>query len=254
MREESLRQTSADPPGVALPFEGRKTRNRVSASAPDAGPNRAGHRSVSRCVYLLDAECRRPRGRVVAFEPIPQLAEYLRQLQVACRFERLTVVQTALSNTSGERSLFVPTGGHLGTATLLARSQGYRAVGVTTHTSRPTRWTSSVTTMPSARCTSSSVMWKGTSWKCSRELRNAYADAPHGRAACRRNLLREDRPVLLVECVDSRPEVGQTDRVFPYLEALGYRGYFFPHGRTESLISRSLRSYSSRPLYLSFRS
>ena len=64
-----------------------------------------------------------PRGHVVAFEPIPQLAEYLRQLQVACRFERLTVVQTALSNTSGERSLFVPTGGHLGTATLLARSQ-----------------------------------------------------------------------------------------------------------------------------------
>ena len=48
-------------------------------------------------------------------------------------------------------------------------------------------------------------------------------------------LLREDRPVLLVECVDSRPEVGQTDRVFPYLEALGYRGYFFPNGRTESL-------------------
>ena len=48
-------------------------------------------------------------------------------------------------------------------------------------------------------------------------------------------VLREDRPVLLVECVDSRPEVGQTDRVFPYLEALGYRGYFFPNGRTESL-------------------
>ena len=23
--------------------------------------------------------------------------------------------------------------------------------------------------------------------------------------------------------------------MFPYLEALGYRGYFFPHGRTESL-------------------
>ena len=47
------------------------------------------------------------------------------------------------------------------------------------------------------------------------------------------SVARESAP--LVECVDSRPEVGQTDRVFPYLEALGYRGYFFPHGRTESL-------------------
>ena len=82
--------------------------------------------------WMLNAVGR--HGHVVAFEPIPQLAEHLRQLQVACRFERLTVVQTALSNTSGERSLFVPTAGHLGTATLLARSQGYRAVGVTTHT------------------------------------------------------------------------------------------------------------------------
>ena len=155
------------------------------------------------------------QGHVVAFEPIPQLAEYLRQLQVACRLERLTVVQTALSNTSGERSLFVPTGGHLGTATLLARSQGYRAVGVTTHTLDQFCHDHAVRPVHFIKC----------------DVEGHELKVLQGG----QRVLREDRPVLLVECVDSRPEVGQTDRVFPYLEALGYRGYFFPHGRTESL-------------------
>ena len=96
-----------------------------------------------------------PQGHVVAFEPIPQST---RQLQVTCRFERLTA-KPRCPRVRTDRSRVFPT--------LDWRPLGYRGY------------------------------------------------------------FREDRPVL--------PQVGQTDRVFPYLEALGYRGYFFPHGRTEPL-------------------
>ena len=48
-------------------------------------------------------------------------------------------------------------------------------------------------------------------------------------------VLREDRPVLLVESVDDRPTAGQTGRVFDHLRGLGYDGWFFEHGRRRSI-------------------
>lgn len=74
---------------------------RPESNCVDVGCNK-GH--VLRCI--LEAA---PRGRHVAFEPIPELAEYLR-----CRFSArpVTVYQMALSDHSGESNFYCVEGDH----------------------------------------------------------------------------------------------------------------------------------------------
>lgn len=56
-------------------------------------------------------------GRVIAFEPIPHLAAYLRDVASVVRGGTIEVVETALSNEIGKAELFFP-GPHLGCASL----------------------------------------------------------------------------------------------------------------------------------------
>jgi FkbM family methyltransferase len=49
-----------------------------------------------------------PQGRVIAFEPQPELVAYLGEIKSAFRLQRLTVVGSALSDEPGELSLVRP--------------------------------------------------------------------------------------------------------------------------------------------------
>ena len=49
-----------------------------------------------------------PAGKVVAFEPQPRLANYLKEICIACGLANVTVHAAAVSETAGEMPLFIP--------------------------------------------------------------------------------------------------------------------------------------------------
>jgi FkbM family methyltransferase len=152
-----------------------------------------------------------PSGHVLAFEPIPQLAVYLRQVRDALRMKNLTVVESALSKQRDVRDLHLPESGHLGPATLADHTHSVSSVRVHTdtldgfcqeHGHRPVHFI-----------------------KC--DVEGHELEVFQGAES----ILREDRPTLLFECADCFHEDGQIARVLPYLKDLGYRGNFFFRGQ-----------------------
>lgn len=152
-----------------------------------------------------------PSGQVLAFEPIPQLAAYLRQVKEALGLENLTVVESALSKQCDVLDLHLPASGHLGPATLANHTESVSSVPVRAetldgfchdHGHRPIHFI-----------------------KC--DVEGHELEVFQGAET----ILREDRPTLLFECADCFHEDGQIGRVLPYLQGMGYRGYFFFRGQ-----------------------
>ena len=66
----------------------------------DVGANKGSYLPwLSRAVHA---------GKVVAFEPQPQLAEYLNKMCAACSLENVTINAAAVSEANGEMPLFIP--------------------------------------------------------------------------------------------------------------------------------------------------
>jgi FkbM family methyltransferase len=147
-----------------------------------------------------------PDGNVVAFEPQPELAAYLRELKVALGLNRLTVVEAALSSSAGERRLVRPRI-HWGAGSLELEPDADRdALTVPTTTLDEYFLRSPL-----------------------RPVRFIKADIQGHEHACfvgGERLLREDRPTVLCESEDYTLEP-----VRAYLGALGYDGFFFLKGR-----------------------
>jgi len=146
-----------------------------------------------------------PSGRVIAFEPQPELASYVNRMKAAFRLHNLTVVRAALSSTEGTRQLLIPP--QRGCATLEAsREEGVRI---------------SVEVQCLDACLGRLSARPVLFLKC--DVEGHELDVFRGGE----RMLREDRPLLLFECQDYRHPEGQTRRVFRYLQELGYEGYFF---------------------------
>jgi len=125
------------------------------------------------------------QGRVIAFEPQPEMAAHLRDLRECLRLHRLEIAETALSSEGGERNLVRPRE-HWGGASFHGPCRAHREhdlipVRVTTldsylenHPARPVRFI-----------------------KCDVEghERHVFQGA--------RRVLLEDRPDLLFECHDA---------------------------------------------------
>jgi FkbM family methyltransferase len=150
-------------------------------------------------------------GRVLAFEPIPQLAAYLRQVQRALRLENLTVVESALSKDREVRDLFLPESGHLGPATLAGHTRSENSVAVRTETLDGFCRDHGYRPVDFIKC----------------DVEGHELEVFQGAET----ILREDRPTLLFECADCFHETGQIGRVLPYLKGLGYQGHFFFRGQ-----------------------
>lgn len=177
-------------------------------TAVDAGAHKGGY------TYWMD-RCVGPSGRVLAFEPLPHLAEYLRDIKEVYPLARTEVVEAALSNTAGQATLYMPETGYQGPTTLQPRQTGHVTFQVKTDT------LDDVCARRSAR-----------------PVHFIKADVEGHELAMfqgAKAILQEDRPLLLFECTDYSLGGGQIERVFPYLESLGYEGYFFPRGQTQPI-------------------
>ena len=168
-----------------------------------------------------------PTGHVVASEPIPALAVYLKRLSTDAGYDRLHVIDSALSDQPGTALLHVPSAGYLGTATLVDQAAGHTAVRVTTTTLDDLSVEHRLGAIRLIKC----------------DVEGHELDVLRGA----KRVLEDDRPVLLVESVDDRPAPGQTRRLFDFLERLGYCGYFFEEGRLVSIAQFQVERHQAGP-------
>jgi FkbM family methyltransferase len=170
-----------------------------------------------------------PRGHVVAFEPQPELNEYLNDLKSVFHLRTLIIANAGLSSSPGERRLIRPKH-HWGGASL---ERGPSAdcdsliVRVTTldeyfldNPLRPLRFI-----------------------KC--DVEGHEYDVFLGG----KRVLQEDCPDLLFECHDAEAHRGT---LFAYLSGLGYEGFFFANGKLVPVSHyQRLRATISKP-YLNY--
>lgn len=153
-----------------------------------------------------------PRGRVVAFEPQPEMAAFLQQTTLAFQMRHVTIVNAGLSADPGQLTMYRP-----GPA-------------------------------PSACATLQSTSWEdGESFEVPVETLDHYCAGQNLRPVnfikCdveghelsvfrgAATILQEDRPTLLFECEQRMHEGDSMQDVFDLLSELGYEGAFFRNNR-----------------------
>ena len=153
-------------------------------------------------------------GTVLAFEPQPTLAAYLRAAVAQFAWANVRVRELALSDAPGARLLHVP-----GAAVSPGASLEPSALSETTGVMLECRADTLDRVMQEER---------------SGPLRFAKIDVEgHELAVFRgaQDTLRRDKPSLLFECEERHLRKHTTRDVFSFLEALGYRGYLI-HDRS----------------------
>ena len=151
-------------------------------------------------------------GKVLAFEPIPELAEYMRSVRAAFGGDRIEVFQCGLSDADGQATLYFP-GRHLGCASIeIAHDVMRPHVEITT-----------------AKLDS---LLAERGWD--RPIAFIKCDVEHHELAVfigARARLAKDKPTLLFESGNLVTEPDCCQPVFRFLESLGYVGYFFCDSR-----------------------
>lgn len=146
-------------------------------------------------------------GRVVCFEPQPAMIKYLNRVKDSMHLERLDVVPLAVSSRRGDRSLSVPGEGPNPAGTLETGLTGSAhliyLVGATTLDAHFPAGTPVKLIKCDAQGHEHEVFLGGT------------------------RLLREQRPILLVEREEASSPRHATRDVFAYLQGLDYVGAFF---------------------------
>lgn len=154
-------------------------------------------------------------GRVIAFEPLPALAAYLRRLVREQPLKQVTIVEAALSNRAGSRTFFVPTAGHLGMATLRQNRYKHQAIEIQSLTLDQFCREQTVKPIAFIKC----------------DVEGHELEMFQGAE----QVLAEDRPILLFECCEQFHPDGGVERVFSFLRRFRYEGCFFLNNRTVPL-------------------
>ena len=153
-----------------------------------------------------------PRGRVIAFEPQPEMATFLQSTKQAFRMRNVTIVNAGLSAEPGQLTMRRPGNAPSACATL-----------------EPGGWDGGESfTVPVAtldRYCAEQQLRPINFIKC--DVEGHELPVFHGAAT----ILREDRPVLLFECEERMHAGGTMQDVFDFLLGLGYEGAFFRNNR-----------------------
>jgi FkbM family methyltransferase len=166
-------------------------------------------------LYWLQARVG-PAGHVIAFEPQPDLADYLGRAVAALGARHVTVERLALSDSSGPALLRRRRSGTSCGATLEARDPGADWVA------------------EPVRAVTLDDYLRGRA----RRVRALKCDAEGHELAILRGAvetLRADRPVVLAECEARLGGAGSVGQVAAFLGDLGYEGAFFQAGRLRPL-------------------
>ncbi len=144
------------------------------------------------------------RGRVVAVEPIPALADYLRRVKRAMHLSNLTVEQAALGDCKGHRTLYMPRGNYLGMTSFTPskNAQGHHELKVVTYTLDDFFHRHSLPRIDFIKC----------------DVEGHELDVLRGA----KEILQRYRPILLLECENFRNGGGQLEGVKNFLSQFDY--------------------------------
>ena len=159
--------------------------------------------------------CVGTEGSVVAFEPQPKQAAYLRGVVAMMKWQNVAIEAQGVSNVRGELQLFQPPSGH--EATFVARKAEEQSCETITVP---------VTTLDAyfaARSTQPDFIKIDVEGHELEVLQGA------------RETLAASRPMLLVECEARHRADGDVRPVFELLASLGYEGSFFLGGKRRPL-------------------
>src|SRR5262249_24219093 len=146
-----------------------------------------------------------PEGRVIAFEPQPELARHLVDLKAAFALTNLEIVNKGLSSSPRGARLYRPEAGS-GAGSLHVKSAAWQPVEIDLVTLDA--WYDSLSPVRFIKC----------------DVEGHEYDVLLGA----RRILERDRPTLLLEIHQEQAEKGD---ITSYLRDLGYRGFFLHHGK-----------------------
>jgi FkbM family methyltransferase len=170
-----------------------------------------------------------PRGNVIAFEPQPELGDYLNHLKDAFKLKRLTIVNAGLSSHSGQHRLIRPKRHWGGASFELEPRQDTELLHV------------NLTTLDD--------YFSGSPLRPLRFIKCDVEGHEYNVFLGGRRVLQEDRPDLLFECHDAYVKEGI---LFSYLKDLDYLGFFFFNRKLIPVSQyQSLRNKISKP-YLNY--
>jgi FkbM family methyltransferase len=149
-------------------------------------------------------------GRVVAFEPQPELARGLARDCQSTGLGNVTVEAKAVYSHSGKQDLYVPSGHQPGASLSQAALQ-----------------TDSFTTLSVPLVTLDDYFKENDRISL---LKIDVEGAELGVFKGAERILRQHRPLLVFECEDRHLAPAKVQDVFSYLEGLGYVGSFVRHG------------------------
>ncbi|MEO1973632.1 MAG: FkbM family methyltransferase [Pirellulaceae bacterium] len=158
-----------------------------------------------------------PAGHVHAFEPQPELAEYLSKMKTAFGMNHVTIVHSAVSDQSGFSRLYRDSACTPGATLNDRESETANSVVVPLVT-----LDGYFSQQPACRV---------DFIKC--DVEGHELEVFQG--GC--GILTEDRPKLLFECEQRHMSERSMEEVFQYLVSLGYRGWYFKRRNLHSIDS-----------------
>ncbi len=172
-----------------------------------------------------------PTGRVLAFEPQPELAAYLQDATTTFDWSQVSVFDVALSCSRDRRMLFRPKTKPSIAATLerVYKNPDAEAVPVNLETLDDALRQGGRRPVHFLKC----------------NVGGHEFDVFRGAE----RILREDRPALLFEHNGRNRPIGEIDTVFEYLQDLGYHGYFFDRGRKRPVREFSIAEHQNYEAY-----
>ncbi|NOG55915.1 MAG: FkbM family methyltransferase [Planctomycetes bacterium] len=170
-----------------------------------------------------------PSGNVIAFEPQPEMAEYLGRLKSGFRLDRLTIVNAGLSSEPGEATLVRRPGHWGGSSVEKEAAPGLEEVAIRLTTLDEQIDASGAGPIAFIKC----------------DVEGHERAVFDGGA----KMLARDKPTLLVECHDRRVKNGG---LFTDLDAYGYQAFFFDHGRLQPMSEYAARRDSIDKPYLNY--
>jgi FkbM family methyltransferase len=160
-------------------------------------------------VYWLSRWCGQG-GRVVAFEPQPELARRLAEVCQSLRLSNVTVEAKAVFSHSGQQDLFVP-GNHPGASLVHLAMEG-----------------ESFATLPVPLVSLDDYFAETEKITL---LKIDVEGAESGVLRGAERILRQHAPQLVFECENRHLAPGTVDDVFSWLAGLGYQGQFICRNR-----------------------
>ena len=168
-------------------------------------------------------------GKVISFEPQPELAKYLTDMVGLYKWKNVSVENSGLSSEIGQMTLHIPSHSPSPGATFEKKFSARDVVR--THSVEVTTLDEYVNrNIPKERITFIKCDVEGHEFEVFKGAEN---------------ILRDQKPILMFECEQRHHKEHSIYDIFNYLNSMGYKGFFFIDGKIRPLNEFSLETHQA---------